>query len=345
MNVKQFCAAVLVLGVISLSILQISIAESASKTELALTNLLQLIFSFGFAWIVASYFSEKDFLKDQKKFAIGAYRRIKDIELNITRAQRLISDAQDLADFRNSSSHQTVMINLLCIQESVSSSVADWRDIVGDDTGLTKEISRLTDVMSRTDHLESGYFGGLGEKNSGVNDLNKELSRLGADIPDKVKYHFKKKEKSYRFGNYFFLEAINNNYNIKLRGVWDPNDSLTDDTSVFKLKETLFISRGVTELRGEVLLAYDNSNNEIGVIENKFFEYNKKLVTEYQEFLDIFEDILGYKFLPVIDGGVPLPIILTSIDGASVGGHIRFTANLNFLDMKNDRLIGSRANI
>jgi len=52
---KNYLAIGLLVGVIGITILQILNANSTTKTESALFNILQFIFSVGFSWVIREF--------------------------------------------------------------------------------------------------------------------------------------------------------------------------------------------------------------------------------------------------------------------------------------------------
>src|SRR5262245_58636002 len=90
--------ATTVLGVLALAAfgLQIWLAdERSSRREAALFSALQFILTAGFTWIGSRAASRRDFEVSLKRFAIGAYRRISDIDRIVT---RLRSETRSMID-------------------------------------------------------------------------------------------------------------------------------------------------------------------------------------------------------------------------------------------------------
>lgn len=329
---KNFLALALLIGVIGLFFIQILRAETPSKTELALFNILQLVFSVGFSWIISSYFSENSFIESQKKFAIGSFRRIKEIERSITRAQQLLSNkGSDGASISNE--NQPVMICLLSAQDAVNSSIADWGDIIGDEIHLTKEIARLKNLRKGADKIEKEYIDNLKIKSSHDDEIIREIRWLKSELPSSLQIEEDDEPNYFEISAALLNKEINETQEIKLQGFWDKDDSFSMDLSNVSEGDTLFISRGFTENRRNVLLAHDADGNWLGVITNKFLDYDDEFLIDYDSFLDLFEDCIEYQLTPKAYGGNPLPITVTKIKDIDEQNYQRFNAILKCSDI------------
>lgn len=70
---------------VALVLIQVGRSEIATKLESALLSGLQFLASLAFAWVLSFWVFEIGYKDKQKKFALGAFRRIKEIERNIVR--------------------------------------------------------------------------------------------------------------------------------------------------------------------------------------------------------------------------------------------------------------------
>ncbi|WP_444909426.1 hypothetical protein [Microbulbifer sp. TRSA005] len=333
---KNYIAIGLLIGVIALTILQILNADTTTKTESALFNILQFIFSVGFSWIISSYFSELSFLESQKKFAIGAFRRIKEIERSIGRAQHLLTSEKSISDGKQESNHNAVMMSLLSAQDAVNSSVADWGDIIGDEIHLTKEIDRLKGLRKSADKFEREYLDNLRVRNKSDEEILKEISELKAELPASLKVEDDEDDSyQYELAESLLRSEIENTGRIELRGFWEKDDSFKGDLSNIKPGDTLYISRGFTESRPNVMLAFDESDNWVGIITNKFIQEDDEIHMDYDSFLDFFEHCIDYKLTPKHFGGTPLPIKMAEIDDINEAGYQHFRAYLSASDLPN----------
>lgn len=332
-TIKNIFAIALFVGVIALAIAQISGAENVTKTELALFNILQLIFSIGFSWIISSYFSEAGFIESQKKFAIGAFRRIKEIERSISRAQTLLNTDQNERDGKQLHRHQPVMISLMSAQDAVNSSIADWGDIIGDEIHLTKEISRLKGLRKSADKFEKEYLDNLAKSKKEDEDLDNEINELKSRLPASLRLEEENKDKMYEMAEYYLNEEMDTTGKIILNGFWEKGDSFSGNLSNLSVGDTLYISRGFTENRRNVLLAYDKEDNWVGVITNKFLSYHDDIHMDYDSFVEFFEHCLDYVFIPKSFGGTPLPIKITGKGEINEKGCQHFEAVLSVKDV------------
>lgn len=325
-SLKNFIAFALFIGVITLSFVQINSAETVTKTETALFNILQLIFSLGFSWIISSYFSELSFLAAQKKFAIGAFRRIKEIERSLSRAQNLLSP--DKVGSKDTQNHQSVMFCLLNAQDAVNSSIADWGDIIGDEIHLTKEITRLKGLRGAADKFEKEYLDNIATASSKESELENEIQELKSELPASLRIEEENESKIYDMAEFFLSHEIKETGEIVLNGFWEPEDSFTGDLENVEPGDTLYISRGYTEHRKDALLVFDKEDNWVGVITNKFMDYHDEIVMDYDSFLELFEDCLGYTFIPKAFGGQAVPILVTEKEEKNKNGYQHFEATL-----------------
>jgi hypothetical protein len=95
MNRESTLVVVLGIAAISVVIAEIALASSPlSQLESALFGVLQFVFSLGFAWYLSKESSQTEFEKRQRKFAISAFRRIKEIEGQTNYLLQRLNEAQ-----------------------------------------------------------------------------------------------------------------------------------------------------------------------------------------------------------------------------------------------------------
>lgn len=335
-TVQNYFAIALLIGVLAITFLQIINADATTKTESALFNILQFIFSVGFSWIISRHFSQLSFVESQKKFAIGAFRRIKEIERSIGRAQHLLTTDKSSFDGKQENSHEAVMMSLLSAQDAVNSSIADWGDIIGDEIHLTKEIDRLKGLRKSADKFEREYLDNLKVKKKSDEDIIKEISELKSALPPSLRID-EDDDKSYQYelAETLLKNEIEETGKIMLRGFWEKDDSFSGDLSAINPGDKLYISRGFTENRPNVILTFDENDNWVGVITNKFIQEDDEISLDYDSFLDFFEYCIGYKLTPKQFGGVPLPITIEEIDDINEHGYKHFTAYISASDLPN----------
>ena len=301
---KGFLAIALFFGIAGLFFLQIYTAETITKTESSLFNILQLVFSIGFSWIISSHFSEKSFNDSQKKFAIGCFRRIKEIERSITRAQKLLNRKNN-SQLQNSTEQQPVMICLMSAQDAVNSSIADWGDIIGDEIHLTKEIHKLKKLRSNADDIEKEYISNL-DKSNESEDVNEKLNLLKADLPQSLRLEEEVDDEELL--SEYFYDEMKDNGEIRFFAYWDADDSFRANFDETSVGDVLYISRGYTESRGNIILIHNKNGEWLGVILNKSMEYSPHIDIDYDRFAELFEEYIGYQLIPEAFGGKPLPV-------------------------------------
>lgn len=333
-TVQNYIAIALLIGVLVISFFQVINADETTKTESALFNILQFIFSVGLSWIISRHFSQLSFVESQKKFAIGAFRRIKEIERSISRAQHLLASDKRIVDGQQESSHESVMMSLLSAQDAVNSSIADWGDIIGDEIHLTKEIDRLKGLRRSADKFEREYLDNLKVKNKSSEDILNEISELKSALPPSLRID-EEVDKSYQYelAETLLQNEIESTGKISLQGFWEMDDSFSGDLSKVKPGDRLYISRGFTEKRSNVILAFDENEDWVGVITNKFIQEDNEINLDYESFLDFFEHCIDYKLTPKQFGGVPLPITIDQIYDINKHGYKHFTAYISVSDL------------
>ncbi len=110
----------------------ISLNSQTTKLETVLFNLLQFLLTIGFAWFSGRELSRVEFEKSLKQFAIGAYRRITDIDKMLRRLQRELTDMQVLEPENQGNLH---IIDAIVYDtcKVVQSSTDDWADVIGNE--------------------------------------------------------------------------------------------------------------------------------------------------------------------------------------------------------------------
>jgi hypothetical protein len=118
--------------------------EQTTQRETALFSAIQFVLTVGFGWFSTRALSRIEFERSLKRFAIGAYRRITDIEAMIERLrQRVRDEVQSGASAGIPSTTSTVNAVLEDTLQVVRSSTADWADVIGDELLTLETISSL----------------------------------------------------------------------------------------------------------------------------------------------------------------------------------------------------------
>lgn len=131
----------IVLGIIAT---YYELADSAALTqrELVLVNAIQFIATMWFTWTVANISAEQSFQQTQKKFALSAFRRIKEIESSVERLLKRV-------DLKARGKRRTTTIELEPLKEiafslraTVQSSKSDWADVIGEEIKALEKIEQ-----------------------------------------------------------------------------------------------------------------------------------------------------------------------------------------------------------
>jgi hypothetical protein len=111
-----------------------------SNLENALLDILQFIFALWFSIIIAKYSFEKDYKKNQKRFALSAFRRIKEIDIWVDRIIEIIKrNDSDEVDNLAPMIHEMS----LWIKRWIQSSIADWVDVIWEEVETFNKIVDL----------------------------------------------------------------------------------------------------------------------------------------------------------------------------------------------------------
>lgn len=318
----------LLLGTVGLVVAQVVTANTATKVESALFSVLQFIFSLAFAWILTKVVTEQQFVESQRKFAIGAFRRIREIERSLNRTQKYVTNAEGRTERSQGSEFAVIRAGLMNAQDAVRSSIADWADIIGDEIEVTNEIRRLRQLKAEAD--EGNLEGDLGRRDekgpaaaSTDTDIDNQIVRLTSELPAEMRVALEEEEVD---GISLAFEYLGNqwkkNQALELSAFWEPGDSFKGNMDSVQLGATLFIARGMTEHRNGVLLVYNAQGNWIAVVLNECTEVG----CDYDDFLYALERFYGRPLLPKSFGGTPLAAKVVAINDADEkreGRHFR----------------------
>lgn len=157
-------------------------SDDASKLESTLFSILQFIFSLGFGWIITKITSTTEFYESQKRFALSAYRRIKEIEKAVERLiQRTNSGLTSLAVENNNNSLEAVNLMAIHIRETIRSSIADWADIIGE------EIETVDEIEKKEDELQKMYQEKTNSSDELLEKISKDIANLKSSLPSELK--------------------------------------------------------------------------------------------------------------------------------------------------------------
>ena len=143
-RVDGIAAVVLGLGALGCFALQaFSTTSETTRAETALFNALQFVLTSGFAWFSTRAVSRGGFERSLKRFAVGAYRRISDIEQIVRRLQSHIVGMRH--DATGDEAHRLALVGAIAEDalQVVRSSSSDWGDVIGDELLALEDLKRL----------------------------------------------------------------------------------------------------------------------------------------------------------------------------------------------------------
>lgn len=147
---RRHVAAIEVVVSIALAVLSIGsfglqaywLDAQTTARETILFSGIQFILTVGFGWFSTRALSRLEFERSLKRFAIGAYRRITDIEAMIERLRERLK-GEPPGTVGSSASMATVNAVLEDTLQVVRSSTADWADVIGDELLTLETINSL----------------------------------------------------------------------------------------------------------------------------------------------------------------------------------------------------------
>jgi len=300
-------------GTLFLIVEQVKGASTATKLENALFSILQFILSLGFAWILARIVSFSHFQETQKKFAIGAFRRIKEIERSLGRLQDYI-DQFARNDTLNSDKVTVIRVSLLNCQDTVKSSIADWSDIIGDEIEVANEIERLKNIRGEIARPDKKDLKSISDKDieNQVDDLNAKIEQLYQNLPAELRISLQDEDMEVQLED--CLRKLINEFDktgyITFEAFWEYDDNFMRKIDGMKEGDILFVAKGFTDQRDSTLLVYDNNNLTMGVILNECVEY------EYDLFMRSMTIYFDQPLLPKYFRGNPINATIIKIKPA-----------------------------
>lgn len=300
-NIKPYIIPA-IFGVISITIIILQICtinSTTTKLEVALLNILQFIFSIAFSWFLAKITFQSEFIKNQKKFGIAAYRRITEID-------KRVSQLIDKIYYKTTNPSKDSKLDLeifdamtSSIKQSINSCIADWGDIIGDEldalqtiNNLTKEREKLlSDNNTSYDDNNASYVDitNISTINTTVDEYNKKIETLMSSLPDPIKLQIKSDSMDNNIiavqqrikSNINKIEKIIQDFGVlELDGFW--TYTFANDIRNFQIGDQIKIH--VSE--DNEVDAFDEDNNIIGRITNSYG-------VSYNDFSNMLKDYFG----------------------------------------------------
>lgn len=291
--------ALCLLAVVTLVTQIIRCGAEMTTTETALFGILQFVFSIAFAWILSRASYKKEFEENQKKFAIAAYRRIREIEHTVSRLLTRIKS-------RRSGSSPEINQELDVLQEVTSSilttsrsSISDWADIIGDEITIVEELEKLRQERSsyiedadlRAFTLPTEGFSGIAPLKERLDAWNEKVAELFERLPASLQV-IERQEVPEGFSRMktemAFWDELQDHKCIVLGGFWEPDTGLERDVREVDRNAVYTITRGgQIGSRSNPVVLKDSDGESIGIITNKHW------ASDYETFAAAFFDVLG----------------------------------------------------
>ena len=132
---------IIFLGCLALQVL--SLSDKTTKLETVLFNILQFLLAVGFAWFSTRAIVRGEFEVSLKRFAVSAYRRISDIENIVASLKSKVAEMRAKNPERDSHDLELIEAIVHDTARIISSSRADWSDVIGEEMLALETIRRL----------------------------------------------------------------------------------------------------------------------------------------------------------------------------------------------------------
>ncbi len=272
--------AAVVLGILAVGTILLEIAltdDQTTKLESALFGILQFIFSIGFAWVIARVSMKAEFIASQKKFAISAFRRIREIHLGVRRLRSRLQ--QQLPFSTKDTRHELDVVEAIAsgVADSIQSSMADWSEVIGEEIVKLERIQEL-----RSECVPESGIPPLpqpvaiqGSKLIYQQDRGKdeEIDNLIASLPYPLQAlaRAERRESPEELVEELDAERRENGF-VEIDGFWDPTFDL--DVRSLSPGKKLVCRVGDVAKRVGALMAYDDTGRSVGVITNKLSSHS-----------------------------------------------------------------------
>jgi hypothetical protein len=123
-----------------------------TQRELLLINALQFVSTIWFGWVSSQIVSEQQFQEWQKRFALSAHRRIKEIEYSRERLLTRIR-AKSFKDNPITDELDAIQEIALSLRATARLSTADWADIIGEEIKTLGPVDKPVLAPARSERL------------------------------------------------------------------------------------------------------------------------------------------------------------------------------------------------
>lgn len=257
----------IILGVLTICAFILQIVTTGEKTtqlETALFSIIQFTLSIGFGWVLTRTVTKEEYEESTKKFAIGAYRRIADIEKMIVRLQSQVEIMRQ--DYKQEKYHALDVVKAIVvdINATIQSSISDWTDVIGDELLTLQQIQKLEvekdKIISEPPPTESNPI------NERLEILEKNINILTAKLPARLRYQKQAETFDYKAEAVKLIDRHNADKGLVLTAFWDSTFEL--DPCEMKVGEKVFASVDSVNTRIAALIVKSINGKKVGVITN-----------------------------------------------------------------------------
>ena len=169
---------------VGLLLLDYSMSEDIKTPSIgSLLKVTQFTSSIALGFYLQRIQSREEFQSSLKKFALSAYRRIIDIEKVINRLVEKIDYSKSNIDNTKVSDIEVIKELALSIKMTISSSIADWKDIIGEEVKLVERIGALETKEAIIKSTSQKSTSDQEQANLMLDKINAELSNLRSELP------------------------------------------------------------------------------------------------------------------------------------------------------------------
>ena len=287
----------LFIGSILLIAIQVRLTNSATKLETSLLNLFQFFLSIGFTWLLSMVVFESSYKESQKKLAIAAFRRIKEIERNIERTQGYVSSAKKDGD-KASECLEVVDFSLVNARDTIRSSISDWEDVIGEELAAA---DRIQDLVAEKNEISLNELPETKSETEAKEKIDHEITELKVKLPSAMRRNISRDdiERSQVEAVYDLGKTMLEKGCLELNGFWEPRGEFMASPESLSVGDTVYIARGMAGNRLGAIMAYDENQNSIGVITNR-------TRGPYDTFAKAMDTVFERRLIPKALGGEPL---------------------------------------
>lgn len=205
--------------------------------------------------------------------------------------------------------------NLTNAQDTISSSIYDWSDIIEDEIEISAQIEKLERSISakRDEPNEINAAAEIEKLSNYAKNAEAEIKKLSNKLPPSLRQTVREPQNHsslIKEAISYLRQQVADNGHLDMNAFWATNDGFMSEPGKLKIGDVVYIARGFTKNRTGALLAYDSVGNSVGVITNRCTAQK----TAYDTFADAMDDIFQKQLRPKQFGGVPVEAIVTEIE-------------------------------